>query len=323
MLTTPPILTLGFLLRVEKTHTQARDADMLAAAARTPIGAILSSTLRAAVRRVALTPNGGAAPTFTDTTANALLQTAASTIASQSRYAAAGLTLPSALPWVSAKRIATAFLDALTAARYDELGTRVGTLLMTLPAPPADAQTQADIATLVATVESDVTTRLSSGGGGGATGGSSVPGSSGASTSSGSSDTAPPPAPPAQPQPVAAAAAEPFALDGTLGVSDNVARLAASALRRNTLAVAERTTLDAALEQALGLLQEGGGAEARRQLLASNAFTALTSTGVAYVWAASVDRAERGVSSVDEYARDIVDACSNIASALFSAALGF
>jgi hypothetical protein len=44
---------------------------------------------------------------------------------------------------------------------------------------------------------------------------------------------------------------------------------------------------------------------------------------VAYVWAASVDRAERGVASVDVYARDVVDGCSELAAALFSASLGF
>ena len=43
--------------------------------------------------------DAGTEKTFGDATANAFLQTAASTIAMERRYAQAGLALPSALPW--------------------------------------------------------------------------------------------------------------------------------------------------------------------------------------------------------------------------------
>jgi hypothetical protein len=75
---------------------QARDDAILNAAATAPVGALLVSALRSAVHRLAR--DGGATSAFTDATANAFLQTAASTIAMQRRYAQAGLTLPSALP---------------------------------------------------------------------------------------------------------------------------------------------------------------------------------------------------------------------------------
>jgi hypothetical protein len=284
---------------------QARDDAILNAAATAPVGALLVNALRAAVHRLAR--DGGATSAFTDATANAFLQTAASTIAMQRRYAQAGLTLPSALPWASAKKLAQALLDSVTAVRHSASGMRLHTLLLTLPPPPMNDEARAAVAAFVAAVEAETATRIADGG---------APPSSAASTSSATTDPLPLPLP--LPVPVDAA---PFALDGAAGVSDNVARLVQSALRRQ-IDASERATLDAALEQGLGLLQEGGGAEARRQLLASSSLAALTSTGVAFVWAAALERAENGIPNVDAYARDVVDGCSELAAALFSASLG-
>ena len=71
-----------------------RDESILQTAAQTPIGVMFLGALRAAVRRLALSPSGGATAAFGDTTTNALFNTSASTIAVQSRYSTAGLTLP-------------------------------------------------------------------------------------------------------------------------------------------------------------------------------------------------------------------------------------
>jgi hypothetical protein len=113
---------------------QARDDSLLQGMAAAPVGALLVSALRAAVHRLAR--DAGATSAFSDATANAFLQTAASTIAMERRYAQAGLTLPSALPWASAKKLAVALLDALTAVRHSAPGTRLHTLLLTIPPPP-------------------------------------------------------------------------------------------------------------------------------------------------------------------------------------------
>ena len=61
--------------------------------------------------------------------------------------------------------------------------------------------------------------------------------------------------------------------------------------------------------------------EARRQeLLASNALTALTHQGMAWLWASVVDATSEHVASVDAVATSIINSCSATAASLFAEA---
>ena len=121
---------------------QAKEDLILQPAAQTPIGSFVLPLLRAAVLRVA-TSVGGADATFNEVTANSLWNLSASVVATQRLYDG-GLTLPSKLPWPRARALVGALLDALNAARATELGARIGTLLLQVPAKALDASARAD-----------------------------------------------------------------------------------------------------------------------------------------------------------------------------------
>jgi hypothetical protein len=82
----------------------------------------------------------------------------------------------------------------------------------------------------------------------------------------------------------------------------------------------ELGTLEAALEQALSILQ-AGGAVAQRQLLATGILAALMDPGAAQLWASTLEGAESGTTDVGIIAQAIVDSCSAVSAALFSAVL--
>ena len=138
---------------------RTQDEGMLAHAAASPIGAALLDALRAAVLRVAVAA-GGAHPGLSATSVETLFNMSGSTFASQARYDSSSLTLPSRLPFGSAKPLIRALLDSLAAALFvAEGGTLVG-MLRVLPPRPLDQPAQAAIAALVATAEADATRRL-------------------------------------------------------------------------------------------------------------------------------------------------------------------
>jgi len=178
---------------------------------------------------------------------------------------------------------------------------RVGEALLTLPAPTTVDTTS--VAVVIDAVETEMTTRLMAGGGGAAS-------SSNASTSSSVS-------PLPLPLPIEAM---PFAIDASLSLAANVGRLVAAALRRQLLP-SEVTAIHDALDTASGVLQEGD-ATTRRALLSSNVLTALTNPGASFLWAASVERSEGGIESVEAFTTGIISNCSDVASVLFASAMG-
>ena len=109
-------------------------------------------------------------------------------------------------------------------------------------------------------------------------------------------------------------------MDPSLSLATNIGRLVAASLRRQLLPT-ESATIDDALDTASGVLQEGDAAT-RRALLQSNALTALTNPGAAFLWASAVEQSEGGVESVDAFATGVIASCSDVASVLFASAMG-
>ena len=286
---------------------QTRDEPILAPIATGPVGIAFLDALRAAVRRVAIAV-GGAAPTLSEQSIVTFFGLSASTVATQRLYDG-GLSLPTALPWGRAKALLAALLESLVATRVTSDGAAVAALLLRLPLPPLDAAAQSAIDATVSAVEAEMTRRIH-----GRLGGD-------AASSSGASGRSTPPPP--QPTPVVKidVPAAPFALDASASLGANVQRLVASSLNRQ-LDLTEAAALDAALEEALSLLQAGGAAQ-RRALVATNVLVALTTAAAAQLWACAVDAAESAATSTDAFANAVIDGCSAVAAVLFTtAALG-
>ena len=145
-------------------------------------------------------------------------------------------------------------------------------------------------------------------------------GGDGASSSGASGRSTPPPPQPAPAVPLDVPAA-PFAVDASASLGANVQRLIASSMHRQ-LDPAEATAIDAALEEALSLLQAGGAAQ-RRALVATNVLIALTTAAAAQLWACAVDAAESAATSAEAFGSAVIDGCSALAVVLFTtAALG-
>jgi hypothetical protein len=275
--------------------------------ARAPVGSWLLAQLKAVVRSVALTA-GGARPSLNEHSIASLFNMSASSIAIQRLYDG-GLSLPFNLPWPRARALVSALLEGLNAARTTELGARVGELLMRQPAVPLDAAAQADVGELIAVVESAMRARL----GGSAAGGSRSSGGDGSSAASARST------PPPGSMPVAVAVEVPSHVDAASTLSVNARRLVQGGLSRAMLE-AETAQLDAALSEALSLLQ-AGGEEGRRRLLGETMAVALLTPGAAQLWASIVEAVDGGVPSVAAVCNSLVDHASAVAGVLFARAV--
>ena len=300
------LIALSRLLRTQ-------DEGMLAHAAASPIGAALLDALRAAVLRVAVAA-GGAHPGLSATSVETLFNMSGSTFASQARYDSSSLTLPSRLPFGSAKALIRALLDSLAAALFvAEGGTLVG-LLRVLPPRPLDQAAQAAVAALVATVEADATRRLLLASAGG----------SSSSSSTRSAQPGPPPPPPlpmpVEPQPHLPPPPSAPTLDVSISLLSNARRLVQARLGR-PMTQPEIEALEAGLVEALSVLRVGTD-EAHRTTLQSITLTVLSTPAGAQLWACLLEEAERTIQSVAGFVAAVVGAASAIASAQLTAALG-
>ena len=275
--------------------------------------AALLDALRAAVLRVAVAA-GGAHPGLSATSVETLFNMSGSTFASQARYDSSSLTLPSRLPFGSAKALIRALLDSLAAALFvAEGGTLVG-LLRVLPPRPLDPPAQAAIAALVATAEADATRWLLLASAGG----------SSSSSSTRSAQPGPPPPPPlpmpVEPQPHLPPPPSAPTLDVSISLLSNARRLVQARLGR-PMTQPEIEALEAGLVEALSVLRVGTD-EAHRTTLQSITLTVLSTPAGAQLWACLLDEAERTFHSVAAYAAAVVSAASAVASAQLTAALG-
>jgi hypothetical protein len=231
-----------------------------------PPGVAVLVALRGVVLRVAVTV-GGADLSLTDINVMSLFNLSGSTFLSQRKYDG-GLSLPSKLPFSSAKALVKAMLDALAAALVTPDGSRLMTLLLRIPIAPLDEAMQRTIAVVMATVEIDMTSRLQSGGGG-----------------SGSSSSSSLPLPmPIQPMP---AQPTPVQLDVSVSLSTNAARLVQSRLGR-ALTQAEHEALDEGLVEAFSLLTTENQTQ-RAATLQLVAWTTLSTPAGAQLWASMLE----------------------------------
>jgi hypothetical protein len=265
-----------------------------------PPGVAVLAALRGAVLRVAVTV-GGADLSLADVNVMSLFNLSGSTFVSQRKYDG-GLSLPSKLPFSSAKALVKSMLDALAAALVTPDGSTLMTLLLRIPIAPLDEAMRRTIAAVMRTVETDMTSRLESGGGG---------------SGSSSSSSLPMPILPAQP-----AQPAPVQLDVSVSLSTNARRVVQGRLGR-ALTQAETDALDAGLADAFSLLTTGDQAQVRATLQLV-AFTTLSTPAGAQLWASILEVATTpldpgGSFSVDNFASALLNAVSTIAGAQFAA----
>ena len=302
---------------------RAKDGSILEAAARSPAAAALLQCLRAAVLRVA----AAAHRDLTEENVATLFNLSGSTVATRGLYQA-GFTLPTRLPHAAARALVAALLDGLTEARTAEVGYAVALLLQRVPPLPLDDAATAEIAALCASVEAFMAARLAAAAASASSAAASA--SSAASSASGSSASDPPQPPPGAPvaplpmpedqRPAAAASAPPFAIDAAASFGANLQRLLAHRLRRS-LTPPEAAAVPIAASEGLSILQ-AGDAQARERLLATPMGTALSTPGAAQLWASAVEAVtESQADSVEALLAAVVSSCSNVAGAVFAAAI--
>jgi len=280
------------------------------------------AALRAAVLHVAVAA-GGADAGLNETSVATLFNLSGSSFDRQARYDGASLTLPSRLPWAKAKALVRALLDSLAASLVTPDGSVFMWLLLAVPFKPLNAEAQATMKRLIATVEIELTTRLTrlqSGGGGGS--------SSSSSTWSAQQQPGPPPPPPlpmpVEPQPHLPHLPPPPpapTLDVSISLLSNARRLVQARLGR-PMTQPEIEALEAGLVEALSVLRVGTD-EAHRTTLQSITLTVLSTPAGAQLWACLLEEAERTIQSVAAFVAAVVGAASAIASAQLTAALGF
>ena len=291
-----------------------KDAAVLSTVAASAHGADLLNQLLAATLRLAVAAGGEASSTLSLTNITTLFNITGSTLLRQSAFE--GLFgLPDRISWVDARAVYTALLDALAAVRATPEGAAIESLLMASGTAP-NTSPSAVIAAFVAAVEAHATNRLNTAPRLGVESG----GSSASSSSNQTTPSAPSPVPlPTPPLPPAA-----FAIDPTQSLAANLMHLVLHRLGRSPTAAplgsSERSTIAAAFTEGLSVLMPNDTEARRQELLASNALTALTHQGMAWLWASVVEATSEQVSSVDAVATSIINSCSATAASLFAEA---
>ena len=289
---------------------QATDEEIVQDAARTATGAaILAATRAMLLRVVKATPAAGVAPGFSTQSVTTLFAMAGSTIKTSRQYNG-GLSLPSLLPHAKADVLVGALLESVSAVRLTELGIRLGAVLLKSPAPALVASVQADVDSFVEAVEEQLRRRV-----GGSTGGSGA----GASSSS----LSPPSSVVDLPMPVpVAVAAEPFAINPTASLMQNVERLVRAKL--GPLDSTQRSALADALDTSLSVLQ-AGDAVVRLSLLNAPVLQALANASAALLWASCVEASEAdgGYADVAAFGKAVTKLGSAVSAAIFAEQFGF
>ena len=286
---------------------RAKDEATLRRVVSSPVGVAVLAALRTLMLRVASSADGPDSQ-LNEANISTMFNLSGSSTKYESQYGSFG-SLQSRLPWPQFKRLVSAMLEALTAARQGQIGYAVGQLLLAAP-PSLTVEAQGAIATLTAALEPTMRARLA------------APSAASSSSGSGSSSqrTTPPPLPPLPPPP--APAPPPLAIDPLQSLGANLRRVIERRLSYQ-LSPSEAATVANALDEGLSVLQAGGEA-ARQQLLGGNVLIALTSQGGAWLWAATLEATEQPAASIGALATAIVEGCSAMAATLFaSAAMSF
>ena len=289
---------------------RTKDDGTVGRAATSPLGTAMLVALKGVLLRVAFA-SGGVDPNLSDANITSLFNLPGSSTKYQSQYGNFG-ALQSRLPWQTFRQLVSALLEALVAARKDQVGYQVGyRLIASTPTLPLDKSARVAIDALVAMIEPAMQERLATGGGGG----------SAASSSSGDSSqraTPPPQLPPPLPQLLLSS----IGIDPTASLLSNLLRLVWVRIKR-PLSPSEAAAVAAALDEGLSVLQTGG-VNARQQLLATNFSNALSSQGGAWLWASTIEAIDQPAASIAAIVGNIVESCSTTAAMLFAdAAMAF
>ena len=294
----------------------SKDAAVLATVAASAHGAELLRMLMAATLRLAVLAAGGDGDAGASASNIAtMFNVTGSTLARQNSYEAL-FGLPDKISWNDARAVYAALLDALAHARTMPAGAAVEGLLMS-NTTGSDTSPAAVIDTFVAAVEERATHLLRTAPRLGVD----------SYTSSVTSSTAVP-TPPLAPSPAAATLSDVppltlpppavFRIEPTTSIAANLMRLVEGRLPQS--ASDDRTAIASALDEGLTLLLPSATAARRQELLATDALTALTQPGTAWLWASIVEATASEVSSVDAMALSIVNSCSATAASLFAEA---
>ena len=292
------LIALSRLMRTKDDATVGR-------AVTSPLGMAVLDALRGVLLRAA---SGGAHPALSEANVANMLNLPGSSTKYQSQYGSFG-SLQSRLPWQRFRQLISALLEALTAARKDQVGYQVGyRLIASTPTSPLDEGARVAMAALVEMIEPDLRARLAAG----------VGASAASSSSSDSSQRAtPPPQLPQLPLPPSN-----VGIRADVSLAANLVGLIGSRIRR-PLTPSEAVAVTQALDEGLSVLQTGG-TEARRQLLETNLLAALATQGGAWLWASALEAIERPAASIATLVANLVEGCSLTASMLFAdAAMAF
>ena len=151
---------------------RTKDEITVGRAATSPLGIAVLAALRGVLLRVALA-SGGVDASLSEANVASLFNLPGSSTKYQSQYGNFG-ALQSRMPWQTFRQLVSALLEALTAARKDQVGYQVGyRLIASTPTSPLDESAQSAIAALVATIEPAMQERLATGGSGGSAASSS------------------------------------------------------------------------------------------------------------------------------------------------------
>ena len=168
---------------------RAKDEATLRRVVSSPVGVAVLAALRTLMLRVASSADGPGSQ-LNETNISTLFNLSGSSTKYESQYGSFG-SLQSRLPWSQFKRLVSALLEALTAARQGQIGYAVGQLLLAAP-PSLTVEAQSAIVTLTTALEPTMRARLAS------------PSAASSSSGSGSSSqrTTPPPEQPPPPPPL-------------------------------------------------------------------------------------------------------------------------
>ena len=287
---------------------RTKDDGTVGRAATSPLGTAMLVALKGVLLRVAFA-SGGVDPNLSDANITSLLNLPGSSTKYQSQYGNFG-ALQSRLPWQTFRQLVSALLEALVAARKDQVGYQVGyRLIASTPTLPLDKSARVAIDALVAMIEPAMQERLATGGGGG----------SAASSSSGDSSqraTPPPQLPPPLPQLLLSS----IGIDPTASLLSNLLRLVLVRIKR-PLSPSEAAAVTAALDEGLSVLQTGGANSCWQPT-----FRMLHQAkgGAGYGPPPSRQSINRRQLSIAAIVGNIVESCSTTAAMLFAdAAMAF
>lgn len=304
-------IRLILISRLARTRDEAL-ADRMAAS---PICVAFLLAIRSLVQRIGVRLEG-VSPLLSESNVQNLLNLPGSASKYESQYGQQIGTLQSRLPWSKFRKLTSALLNAVTAARQTTVGAQLAhQVLSSTPATAVDLATSSILEQFVAAVDSAMRKGLAAD--------LDAASRSRPSSAHPSERTTPLPSPATIPPPAstafaAAAQTRHFTIDPNSSLLHNLLDFVQRRLGR-ALEPSEAAAMTSALDEGLSVLQSGT-ANARQQLLQRNVLSALGDSGAAMLWAATLESLDYESRNVAAIARVVLSVCSDVASTLFASA---